>query len=763
MKSGDEAINDTSTLATCAVDAVYTDHSYCSGGECTTSAVKHRKPFSVRERKLKTIIARQRVQICRLRKRIIKLNSEVDKPKAILSHKFDQIFGKKLGAFLARQMRLSKSKKFGRRFSPADKTFSLSLYFCGPKAYSFCKQLFVLPSKRTLQLWLSTLNITPGFCDTVLSLLGKKVSQMEPRNKISVLLLDEMSLKSTLAYDSSKDIITGFENFGHLGSGSALCNSALVFMVKGLCAKWKQPIGYFLSKNAVSADKLKSLVITAVDKLSAIGLDVRIIICDQGSTNQQMLKILGVTVDKPYAEMQGKQVIFMYDPPHLLKSVRNNLVKHDFLVEGNLVSWKYVTDFYNRDSQLQIRMAPKLTKKHIELPPFSAMRVCLAAEALSHTVAAGISTYVALGKMTDEAIHTAEFIEAVDGLFDCFNSRNLRDKKALHRPITDSSQSSHWAHLQKCAQFLHTLKIDSSRASVPCVRGWLMDINALQMIWSVLKSEYKLSFLLTSRLNQDSLENLFSVIRGRGGHRDNPGPIHFQSAFKQVMVQNIVMPAASGNCKADAEGDCLLSVDDFTVSPPVQLSDQAHTSHSSACQMPLVAADEAFGSIDHSESCNDITVQNTLMYVAGYVCKKVLDKHRCQRCRVSMLRMDSGLVGQTDLFCVHKAYNVSRGSFGGLKAPSQFMFELLKVCEEVFVSLFDTVKCDQGVLLKLRRAVEHHFAEDDDKPCLSSQRGAADLYLRTRLHYKLKFWNRNLSDEAKSKRKNRKATKVMHK
>lgn len=52
------------------------------------------------------------------------------------------------------------------------------------------------------------------------------------------------------------------------------------------------------------------------------------------------------------------------------------------------------------------------------------MRVCLAAEVLSHTVAAGISTYVALGKLPDEAIHTAEFVEAVDGLFDCFNSRN---------------------------------------------------------------------------------------------------------------------------------------------------------------------------------------------------------------------------------------------------------------------------------------------------------------------------------------------------
>ena len=87
-----------------------------------------------------------------------------------------------------------------------------------------------------------------------------------------------------------------------------------------------------------------------------------------------------------------------------------------------------------------------------------------------------------------------------------------------------------------------------------------MNINAVQIIWSVLKSEYKIFFLLTSRLNQDSLENLFSI-RGCGGHRDNPGPVHFQSAFKQVSVQNMFMLAASAKCRPDSD---VLSLDDFT-------------------------------------------------------------------------------------------------------------------------------------------------------------------------------------------------------
>ena len=325
------------------------------------------------------------------------------------------------------------------------------------------------------------------------------------------------------------------------------------------------------------------------------------------------------------------------------------------------------------------------------------MRVCSATQILSHTVAAGISTYVALGQMPDEAIHTAEFLEAVDGLFDSFNPRNLRENKPLRRPITDGSQSSHWSHLRKCANLLQTLQVGNAKASLPCVKGWPMNINALQMLWSLFKPEYSMTFLFTSRLNQDVLENLFSVIRGRGGHRDNPNPVHFQAAFKQVIVQNMFMPAANANCKPDDDSDCVLNVDDFIGSSAVTVKSRNNRSLSPAHQIPLLADEDAFVAVEKQTLASfDITEQNTLMYVTGYVCKRVLDKHPCQHCKSAMLRSDSVLVQQTDLLRVHKAYNVARSSFGGLKAPSEFMIELITSCEKVFSSMFDAVKHKQA-------------------------------------------------------------------
>ena len=78
--------------------------------------------------------------------------------------------------------------------------------------------------------------------------------------------------------------------------------------------------------------------------------------------------------------------------------------KADLKVGDNMVSWQHIVDFYNIDKVQMIQLAPKLTDKHIQLPPFSAMRVNLAAQILSHSVAAGISFLVKVKELQDDAM-----------------------------------------------------------------------------------------------------------------------------------------------------------------------------------------------------------------------------------------------------------------------------------------------------------------------------------------------------------------------
>jgi hypothetical protein len=82
--------------------------------------------------------------------------------------------------------------------------------------------------------------------------------------------------------------------------------------------------------------------------------------------------------------------------------------------------------------------------------------------------------------------------------------------------------------------FVHFLYIIGTRKPA-CLMGWELSINCLLQLWEILHSDHQYSFLLTSRLNQDSVENLFSVIRSKGAGYDNPDSKQFRAAFSQVL------------------------------------------------------------------------------------------------------------------------------------------------------------------------------------------------------------------------------------
>ena len=116
-----------------------------------------------------------------------------------------------------------------------------------------------------------------------------------------------------------------------------------------------------------------------------------------------------------------------------------------------IVSWQHIVDFYNIDKMQMIQMAPKLKERHIELPPFSAMRVNLAAQVLSHSVAAGISFLVTAKLLPEDAIETAKFVENFDALFNTFNSQKLKSSERHRNAFRDSS--SHHAFLKDSLKF----------------------------------------------------------------------------------------------------------------------------------------------------------------------------------------------------------------------------------------------------------------------------------------------------------------------
>ena len=70
-------------------------------------------------------------------------------------------------------------------------------------------------------------------------------------------------------------------------------------------------------------------------------------------------------------------------------------------------------------------------------------------------------------------------------------------------------------------------------------------------MWDYLKTEHNFKFLLTNRLNQDCAENLFGIIHGKGGFRDDPDAVQFKDAFQYIVADKLFVQSGKSNCKVD--------------------------------------------------------------------------------------------------------------------------------------------------------------------------------------------------------------------
>lgn len=759
----------------------------------------------------RTIIQRLRVKLSKARRKIKKrvTSTKVNKSmKEDLIAKVCKILPGISARFFASQIRMAGRNGHGYRWSNDDKTLCLKLYHSSPKCYRLLLKCFALPSIKTLRLLLQKINMQPGFNPSILDALKIKAQNMDAKEKVSTLLYDEMSMKEALNYDVKNDCIDGLEDYVDGQKTQYIANHAGVFMVTSMTAKWKQPFGYFLTSGPMDGKKMRTLLLDAIQRIKLTGLKVLLFICDQGSNNRSMLRQMGVTADQPYfLDRDGEKVFVLYDPPHLVKNTRNNFKSHGFILPGNKkIMWKYVQDLYQYDKDRKIRMVPKLSEKHINLPPFKAMSVKLATQVLSNSVAAGIYTLIDLGKWPDaeidDAMATADFIYNMNGLFDVFNSRSLKDSAKLKQGIT--STSTHFQYLEECMTWLPQLKLldQPKKQQLPCILGWQHNIKSLKMLWDELRTNHDVSFLLTNRISQDKLENSFSQIRYRGGHRDNPDSQQFNTAYMQIAVDNVLTPTTSSkNCEDDpdkfllnvenllshrneTQNDTGLEVDvdpETERQPPETEEDmdtdeaESHQDQSQAagnlapsfqslglpCALPSNIPDEVLECLSlFSKPALDDQDQNVATYMTGYLLKKTSENNKCPDCSKLWTVHDEW--EKDDIvytFTKHKQYS---DTYIGLQFPTLEIVHSVIKNEELFRnSVLKIIQsCNVMASLEQKLSKEFELPTCGKGSCMKAGEYMVKLYTKVRLHHFIKEQNRHLRKP--NLKRNRKMMKLSH-
>ncbi|XP_045479777.1 uncharacterized protein LOC123684528 [Harmonia axyridis] len=403
-------------------------------------------------------------------------------------------------------------------------------------------------------------------------------------------------------------------------------------MIRGIYSSWKIPIAYFVSDNGVSHASLLLIVTEALKKLQESKLSTIGIVCDLSSTNQKLFRNLGVEKAKPYFFVEEKKYYAFFDTPHLLKSIRNNFLHNNFMLNGQYICFSDIKKVYDIDKKSSTGKALlKLTDKHLNPNCFQKMNVKLAAQLLSHSVYAAIMTALRTGELVSAtAENTARFVETINNLFDALNSTRFHSTKPCNRALSDRNPEVITAinNGYELIENLYKVGKNNKLTRPDSFDGFLLTINAVKQ-FAYDQRNGGFNYLFTGRLIQDPLENQFSVYRQRGGYNRNPTVSSFRTAFKISIVSDFLRPSASANAGSKADDDENILVADNN--EPFHLLNLDENSSSSESDDSDSSSSPS--STPATEFRDEVTLEKcSVVYFAVYLVKKCWERFGCEDC-----------------------------------------------------------------------------------------------------------------------------------
>lgn len=422
-----------------------------------------------------------------------------------------------------------------------------------------------------------------GFNPAVVERLCHESKNFNEHQKYSVLLYDEMKIKDDLVWNKHSGELIGYVNLGDPDVNFAtleklddIATHMLSFMVRGLCSNLKFSIGYFATRTLMSS-QLFVLFWQAVSILE-ITCNLYIVAAtgDGASINRRFINMHAglshnLTSDVVYRTknlfaFESRYIYFFSDAPHLVKTSRNCLRNSGsgscsrFMWNNDHMLWSHISALYYADLENGLHLLPKLTDAHINLNSFSVMRVDLATQVLSGTVAAVLKSFG-----PSDAKATALFCEMMDKFFDCFNCRNFNEEKKKRKPFLmpytdkldfrfDWLQNEFLAYFEDWKAKINVrpgpyTSNDRARMfiSSQTYNGIKISVYSLVEVTQYLLNT-GMDFVLSNKFCQDPLEEYFGKQRSMGRCSDNPTVERFGYNSNKVRI-NRSNQAIQGNTR----------------------------------------------------------------------------------------------------------------------------------------------------------------------------------------------------------------------
>lgn len=178
------------------------------------------------------------------------------------------------------------------------------------------------------------------------------------------------------------------------------------------------------------------------------------------------------------------------------------------------------------------------------------MKVKRATQVLSASVCVALLSLVYAKELPEAAMSTAYFCDRMDKLFDCLKSHSLKKTEQKLRYAIKKGEPELVEFLEQQLPWIASWKFEGKRQPHTII-GWQITVKSILLLWEDVCQNYDFKFILTRRLQQDTLENIFGHIRQKQGCNSNPNVCQFTCGLKHIEIQKLLALAPNGNVGED--------------------------------------------------------------------------------------------------------------------------------------------------------------------------------------------------------------------
>uniref|UniRef100_A0A1E1X3B8 Putative tick transposon n=1 Tax=Amblyomma aureolatum TaxID=187763 RepID=A0A1E1X3B8_9ACAR len=406
-----------------------------------------------------------------------------------------------------------------------------------------------------------------------------------------------------------------------------------------------------------------------------------------GASNRAMWRELGFASHRnshtvcriAHPCLEGKELFFTADAAHVLKNIRGQLLNSSVFtlsdatvcqhgLPSNEVRIDHVRAVVQYDSDKELKVAPKLSEAHVTAGHFTKMKVGVAVQFFREAPSA-IRYLVRHQILSPEAETTAWFLELISKWYTIMSSRHpstalsLQNMEKYHSAIST---------LMLALDTIQGMKAGNTPQWKPSQAGLMISTTVVLRLQDTLLKGEGYKFFFTSRILQDCLENLFSVVRLR---KPVPNAYDMKCALKLVCVSQFLHTPTTTNYEID-DGQYLVDM------LSKGLKEQAEAEVEGIDDAEIFFIEEL-----QSADCA------ILFHIGGFLVKSIVKAFdSCEQCKTAVLGSNSS---EHAYLTALKEY-VSDGN--NLHYPSGPVMSTLKSCEEHFRGI--TTWTDSALTIK---------------------------------------------------------------